>query len=351
MKDYLETTEFIMGEKYFARGTIIKCGDVMSSNRVCYCSCSYKDEKGNWQPQIIPFPKQCMIRLGFINKESEGTRYFAPQKQTQFEDGAYYLESTINEGKTLTIETAGTYYVVVKITWRNASDISPFIEQTRFYVTTYFSSTSQSKTIIGSDGVYLTNGADDFIYYGKDGFAAAHQSYGYNSDKTSKTPYTMYSSVGAMSSDSVQGTYDNEYIVGEGPSHLAYFKTKGAWSSKWCNSQSYANVTTIMLSDGTYIEEALPSTDVMMLSRFNDNEKYFGIGKGEFNGHIITILNPTGKSTIVRAGTGTRFVDTNGNMSRSNEYTFNSRSIKMIFVYTMGSAPNDGSWNGLWYIM
>ena len=106
-----------------------------------------------------------------------------------------------------------------------------------------------------------------------------------------------------------------------------------------------------MLSDGTYIEEALPSTDVMMLSRFNDNEKYFGIGKTEFNGHIITILNPTGKSTIVRAGKGTRFVDTNGSMSRSNEYTFSSRSIKMIFVYTRGSDPNDGSWNGLWYIM
>ena len=198
----------------------------------------------------------------------------------------------------------------------------------------------------------MTNGANDFIYYGKDGFGAAHQSYGYNTDKTSKTAYNMYSSVGAMSSDSVQGTYDNEYIVGEGPSHIAYFKTNGGtWASLWCNSQSYANVTTIMLSDGTYIEEALPSTDVMMLSRFNDNEKYFGIGKGEFNGHIITILNPTGKSTIVRAGNGTRFVETNGNMSRSNEYTFSSRSIKMIFVYTMGSAPNDGTWNGLWYIM
>ena len=348
--NYDGSTVFTMGEKYFAANSIVKCGDVMTANRVCYCSCSYKDDKGIWQPQIIPSPKQCKIELIFVNKESAGITYVAPQKQTQFEDGAYYLESTLLN-QTLKIETAGTYYIKVRITWANSQTKSPFNTQTRFYVTTFLSSVSPSKAIIGSDGIYMTNGANDFIYYGKDGFGAAHQSYGYNSDKTSKTAYNMYSSVGAMSSDSVQGTYDNEYIVGEGPSHIAYFKTNGAWSSKWCNSQSYANVTTIMLSDGTYIEEALPSTDVMMLSRFNDNEKYFGIGKGEFNGHIITILNPTGKSTIVRAGNGTRFVDTNGNMSRSNEYTFNSRSIKMIFVYTRGSDPDDGSWNGLWYIM
>ena len=348
--NYDNSTVFTMGEKYFAANSIVKCGDVMTANRVCYCSCSYKDDKGIWQPQIIPSPKQCKIELIFVNKDSAGLTYVAPQKQTQFEDGAYYLESTLLN-QTLKIETAGTYYIKVRITWANSQTKSPFNTQTRFYVTTFLSSVSPSKAIIGGDGIYMTNGANDFIYYGKDGFGAAHQSYGYNSDKTSNTPYTMYSSVGAMSSDSVQGTYDDEYIVGEGPSHIAYFKTNGSWSSKWCNSQSYANVTTIMLSDGTYIEEALPSTDVMMLSRFNDNEKYFGIGKGEFNGHIITILNPTGKSTIVRAGNGTRFVETNGNMSRSNEYTFSSRSLKMIFVYTRGSDPDDGTWNGLWYIM
>ena len=348
--NYDGSTVFTMGEKYFAANSIVKCGDVMTANRVCYCSCSYKDDKGIWQPQIIPSPNQCKIELIFVNKESAGITYVAPQKQTLFSNGAYYLESTLLN-QTLKIETAGTYYIKVRITWANSQTKSPFNTQTRFYVTTFLSSVSPSKAIIGSDGIYMTNGANDFIYYGKDGFGAAHQSYGYNTDKTSKTAYNMYSSVGAMSSDSVQGNYDDEYIVGEGPSHIAYFKVNGSWSSKWCNSQSYANVTTIMLSDGTYIEEALPSTDVMMLSRFNDNEKYFGIGKGEFNGHIITILNPTGKSTIVRAGNGTRFVDTNGNMSRSNEYTFSSRSIKMIFVYTMGSAPNDGSWNGLWYIM
>ena len=348
--NYDGSTVFTMGEKYFAANSIVKCGDVMTANRVCYCSCSYKDDKGIWQPQIIPSPNQCKIELIFVNKESAGITYVAPQKQTQFEDGAYYLESTLLN-QTLKIETAGTYYIKVRITWANSQTKSPFNTQTRFYVTTFLSSVSPSKAIIGGDGIYMTNGANDFIYYGKDGFGAAHQSYGYNTDKTSKTAYNMYSSVGAMSSDSVQGTYDNEYIVGEGPSHIAYFKVNDTWSSKWCNSQSYANVTTIMLSDGTYIEEALPSTDVMMLSRFNDNEKYFGIGKGEFNGHIITILNPTGKSTIVRAGNGTRFVETNGNMSRSNEYTFSSRSLKMIFVYTRGSDPDDGTWNGLWYIM
>ena len=348
--NYDNSTVFTMGEKYFAANSIVKCGDVMTANRVCYCSCSYKDDKGIWQPQIIPSPNQCKIELIFVNKESAGITYVAPQKQTLFSNGAYYLESTLLN-QTLKIETAGTYYIKVRITWANSQTKSPFNTQTRFYVTTFLSSISPSKAIVGGDGIYMTNGANDFIYYGKDGFGAAHQSYGYNSDKTTKTAYNMYSSVGAMSSDSVQGTYDDEYIVGEGPSHIAYFKVNGSWSSKWCNSQSYANVTTIMLSDGTYIEEALPSTDVMMLSRFNDNEKYFGIGKGEFNGHIITILNPSAKSTIVRAGNGTRFVDTNGNMSRSNEYTFSSRSIKMIFVYTMGSAPNDGSWNGLWYIM
>ena len=348
--NYDGSTVFTMGEKYFAANSIVKCGDVMTANRVCYCSCSYKDDKGIWQPQIIPSPNQCKIELIFVNKESAGITYVAPQKQTLFSNGAYYLESTLLN-QTLTIETAGTYYIKVRITWANSQTKSPFNTQTRFYVTTFLSSVSPSKAIIGSDGIYMTNGANDFIYYGKDGFGAAHQSYGYNSDKTSKTAYNMYSSVGAMSSDSVQGTYDNEYIVGEGPSHIAYFKVNGSWSSKWCNSQSYANVTTIMLSDGTYIEEALPSIDVMMLSRFNDNEKYFGIGKGEFNGHIITILNPTGKSTIVRAGNGTRFVETNGNMSRSNEYTFSSRSLKMIYVYTRGSDPDDGSWNGLWYIM
>ena len=347
--NYGESTIFTMGEKYFAAKTFVKCGDLMT-NRVCYCVCSYKDDKGEWQPQKIPAPKQCKIELIFVNKEDEGITYVAEQKQTQFEEGAYYLESTkINQA--IRIETAGTYYVKVRITWPYLLTTSPFDTQTRFYVTTFLSSVSPSKAIIGGDGIYMTNGANDFIYYGKDGFAAAHQSYGYNSGKTSKTAYNMYSSVGAMSSDSVQGNYDNEYVVGEGPSHIAYFKVNGSWQSLWCNSQSYANVTTIMLSDGTYIEEALPSTDVMILSRFNDNEKYFGIGKGEFNGHIITILNPTGKSTIVRAGNGTRFVDTNGNMSRSNEYTFNSRSLKMIFVYTRGSDPDDGSWNGLWYIM
>ena len=348
--NYGESTIFTMGEKYFAAKSIVKCGDLMTLNRVCYCSCSYRDEEGNLQPQIIPSPNKCKIELIFVNKEDGITTYVAPQKQTLFSDGAYYLESTKID-QTLTIETAGTYYIKVRITWANSQTKSPFNTQTRFYVTTFITSISPSKAIVASDGIYMTNGANHFVYYGKDGFGAAHQAYAYNSDKTSKTAFNMYSSVGAMSSDSVQGDYDNDYLVGEGPSHIAYFKTNGSWSSKWCNSQSYANVTTIMLSDGTYIEEALPSTDVIMLSRFNDSEKYFGIGKGEFNGHIITVLNPSGKSTIVRAGTGTRFVETNGNMSRSNEYTFNSRSIKMIFVYTMGSSSNDGSWNGLWYIM
>ena len=350
--NYDGSTVFTMGEKYFAANSIVKCGDVMTANRVCYCSCSYKDEKGIWQPQIIPSPNQCKIELIFVNKESAGITYVAPQKQTQFEDGAYYLESTLLN-QTLTIETAGTYYIKVRITWANSQTKSPFNTQTRFNVYTYFSSVSPSKSIIGGDGIYMTNGANDFIYYGKDGFAAPHQSYSISENDYgySKGPNNRYSSVGAMSSDIHNGVYDNEYLVGEGPSHIALFKKDYKWSSKWCNSQSYANVTTIMLSDGTYIEEALPSTDVMMLSRFNDNEKYFGIGKGEFNGHIITILNPSGKSTIVRAGNGTRFVETNGNMSRSNEYTFNSRSIKMIFVYTRGSDPDDGTWNGLWYIM
>ena len=213
--NYDNSTVFTMGEKYFAAKTFVKCGDLMT-NRVCYCSCSYKDEKGNWQPQIIPAPKQCKIELIFVNKEDEGITYVAEQKQTQFEEGAYYLESTkINQA--IRIETAGTYYVKVRITWANSQTKSPFDTQTRFYVTTFLSSVSPSKAIIGGDGIYMTNGANDFIYYGKDGFGAAHQSYGYNTDKTSKTAYNMYSSVGAMSSDSVQGNYDDEYVVGEGP--------------------------------------------------------------------------------------------------------------------------------------
>ena len=234
--NYGESTIFTMGEKYFAAKTFVKCGDLMT-NRVCYCSCSYKDEKGDWQPQIIPAPKQCKIELIFVNKEDEGITYVAEQKQTQFEEGAYYLESTkINDA--IRIETAGTYYVKVRITWPYLLTTSPFDTQTRFYVTAFLSSVSPSKAIIGGDGIYMTNGANDFIYYGKDGFGAAHQSYGYNTDKTSKTAYNMYSSVGAMSSDSVQGNYDNEYIVGEGPSHIAYFKVNGSWESIWCKRQS-----------------------------------------------------------------------------------------------------------------
>ena len=132
---------------------------------------------------------------------------------------------------------------------------------------------------------------------------------------------------------------------------IALFKNNYTWENKWCNSQSYANVATIFLGNESDMDEALPSTDIMILSRHWDKDKYFGIGKTEFNGHIITILNPTGKSTIVRGGKETRFVETNGNMSRFNEYTFSSRILKMVFVYTMGSDPDDGSWNGLWYIM
>ena len=351
--NYGGSTIFRMGKKYFANGTIVKCGDIMTANRVCYCSCSYKDEEGKWQPQIIPSPKQCKIELIFINTEDNGIIYVAPQTQTQFEDGAYYLESKIVD-QALTISTGGTYSVNVRITWANSQTKSPFNTQTRFNVYTYFSSVSPSKSIIGGDGIYMTNGANDFIYYGKDGFAAPHQSYSISENNYgySKGPNNRYSSVGAMSSDIHNGVYDNEYLVGEGPSHIALFKKDYKWSSKWCNSQSYANVATIFLGkDILDMDEALPSTDVMILSGYNNNEKYFGIGKTEFHGHVITILNPTGKSVIATAGKGTRFVDTNGNMSRFNDYTFSSRSIKMVFVYTMGSDPNGGSWDGLWYIM
>ena len=351
--NYGGSTIFRMGKKYFANGTIVKCGDIMTANRVCYCSCSYKDEEGKWQPQIIPSPKQCKIELIFINTEDNGIIYVAPQKQTQFEDGAYYLESKIVD-QSLTISTGGTYSVNVRITWANSQTKSPFNTQTRFNVYTYFSSVSPSKSIIGGDGIYMTNGANDFIYYGKDGFAAAHQSYSISENDYghSKGANNRYSSVGAMSSDIHNGVYDDEYLVGEGPSHIALFKKDYKWSSKWCNSQSYANVATIFLgTDLLNMDEALPSTDVMILSGLNKNEKYFGIRKTEFHGHVITILNPTGKSVIVSGGKETRFVDTNGNMSRFNDYTFSSRSIKMVFVYTMGSDPDGGSWNGLWYIM
>ena len=351
--NYDESTVFTMGEKYFAAKSIVKCGDIMTANRVCYCSCSYKDEEGKWQPQIIPSPKNCKIELIFVNKESAGITYVAPQKQTLFSDGAYYLESTKID-QTLTIETTGTYYIKVRITWANSQTKSPFNTQTRFNVYTYFSSVSPSKSIIGGDGIYLTNGANDFIYYGKDGFASAHQSYSIteNDYGYAKGADNRYSSVGAMSSDIHNGVYDNEYLVGEGPSHIALFKKDYKWSSKWCNSQSYANVAKIFLGkDILDMDEALPSTDIMILERYNNSNQYFGIGKTEFHGHVITILNPTGKSAIATGGKETRFVDTNGNMSRFNDYTFSSRILRMVFVYTMGSDPNGGTWNGLWYIM
>ena len=339
-----QSTNFILDEKHFAANSIVKGGNAFTNSKVAYYTGTYLDENGNWKPQLTDQPSKCKIELILTNKTT-GTTYVIPQIQKIYGIGSNSLMSTLST-ESLTIPIAGTYYIKARITWADGTTTSPFAKQTRMSIEAYISAESPSKTLIASDGMYMTNGSDDFTYYGQTGFAASHP--GKNNDVT-----TAISSVGAMHSnfDAATGKWEDEYTVGTGPSHIAAFKgTSGTNTiNRWCNSQSYANMEYMYdATDKTMPHKAMPSSDVILFTASNTATSYLDISKAEFHGHMITIICPRGKGLLVMCSPTSRFMYANGGgISSSNEHGGSYYVERMVFT-PMGSGEE---YNGLWIVI
>lgn len=339
-----QSTNFILDEKYFAANSVVKGGNAFTNSKVAYYNGTYLDENGNWKPQLTDQPSKCKIELILTNKTT-GVTYVIPQVQKVYGIGTNTLMSTLST-ESLTIPIAGTYYIKARITWANGKTTSPFAKQTRMSIEAYISAESPSKTLIASDGMYMTNGSDDFAYYGTTGFAASHP--GKNNDVT-----TAISSVGAMHSnfDAATGKWEDEYTVGSGPSHIAAFKDASGTGTvnRWCNSQSYANMEYMYdATDKTMPHKAMPSSDVILFTASNTATSYLDISKAEFHGHMITIICPRGKGLLVMCSPTARFMYANGGgISSSNEHGGSYYVERMVFT-PMGSGAE---YNGLWIVI
>ena len=339
-----QSTNFTLDEKYFAANSVVKGGNAFTNSKVAYYTGTYLDDNGSWKPQLTYQPSKCKIELILTNK-STGVTYIRPQMQKLYGIGSNSLMSTLST-ESLTIPIAGTYYIKTRITWADGTTISPFAKQTRMSIEAYISAESPSKTLIASDGMYMTNGSDDFTYYGTTGFAASHP--GKNNDVT-----TAISSVGAMHSnyDAVTGKWENEYTVGSGPSHIAAFKDASGTGTvnRWCNSQSYANMEYMYdATDKTMPHKAMPSSDVILFTASNTATSYLDISKAEFHGHMITIICPRGKGLLVMCSPTARFMYANGGgISSSNEHGGSYYVERMVFT-PMGSGAE---YNGLWIVI
>lgn len=339
-----QSTNFILDEKYFAANSIVKGGNAFTNSKVAYYTGTYLDDNGNWKPQLTDQPSKCKIELILTNKTT-GTTYVIPQIQKIYGIGSNSLMSTLST-ESLTIPIAGTYNIKARITWADGTTISPFAKQTRMSVEAYISAVSPSKTLIASDGMYMTNGSDDFTYYGPTGFATSHP--GKHNQVT-----TAISSVGAMHSnyDAATGKWEDEYTVGSGPSHIAAFKGTSSTNTinKWCNSQSYANMEYMYdATDKSMPHKVLPSSDVILFTASNTATSYLDISKAEFHGHMITIICPRGKGLIVMCSPTARFMYANGGgISSSNEHGGSYYVERMVFT-PMGSGAE---YNGLWIVI
>lgn len=339
-----QSTNFILDEKYFAANSVVKGGNAFTNSKVAYYTGTYLDENGNWKPQLTDQPSKCKIELILVNEKRE-TTYVIPQVQKIYGIGSNSLMSTLST-ESLTIPIAGTYYIKARITWADGKTISPFAKQTRMSIEAYISAESPSKTLIASDGMYMTNGSDDFTYYGPTGFATSHP--GKNNDVT-----TAISSVGAMHSnyDAATGKWEDEYTVGSGPSHIAAFKDASGTGTvnRWCNSQSYANMEYMYdATDKTMPHKAMPSSDVILFTASNTATSYLDISKAEFHGHMITIICPRGKGLLVMCSPTARFMYANGGgISSSNEHGGSYYVERMVFT-PMGSGAE---YNGLWIVI
>ena len=339
-----QSTNFTLDEKYFAANSVVKGGNAFTNSKVAYYTGTYLDENGNWKPQLTDQPSKCKIELILTNKTT-GVTYVIPQIQKIYGIGSNSLMSTLST-ESLTIPIAGTYYIKARITWADGTTTSPFAKQTRMGIEAYISAESPSKALIASDGMYMTNGSDDFTYYGPTGFATSHP--GKNNDVT-----TAISSVGAMHSnyDAVTGKWEDEYTVGSGPSHIAAFKDASGTGTvnKWCNSQSYANMEYMYdATDKSMPHKVLPSSDVILFTASHTATSYLDISKAEFHGHMITIICPRGKGLLVMCSPTARFMYANGGgISSSNEHGGSYYVERMVFT-PIGSGAE---YNGLWIVI
>ena len=332
-----DLTVFTMGEKHFTKNTVVKITDF--SWTACSYYGYYIDDSGKLQPQLISNPENCKIELILVNKDNSSI-YVIPQEQIKSSGTTNRLESVFTKG-TLTIGASATYYIRVRITWANGSLKSPFNKQTQMSITAYLSSESTSKTLVGANGVYITNGASDFAYYGPTGLASSHPGYDNNG-------ICGVSSVGAMHSNysNLLSKWEDEYIVGSGPSHIAQFNdnnTDGEFRTvdKWCNSQSYGNVEYIPdATDKTNPCKILPSSDVLIFKPSDAGTTYCDISKAEYIGHMLTVVSIRGKGLVLMCSPTVRFQYANGgSVSSTNEHGGSYYVLRMVFT------------NGLWIVI
>ena len=309
--DYGDSTNIVLGTKTFTANSKVTSGQGYGIDRVGYMVVTYTDENNQIQPQYISNPNSCTIEIKLVNTSNSTIQYTLPATQITQTGERYWLESrTPSNNSPITITTPGTYNIVASITWSNSTQVSPYAQHTRYRIWGYMQVEATTKTLIGADGLYSTNGENNYLHFSDDGFHASDTSDEYN---------TVISTVGAATTNKVldQGSLitqdkwlDNTQKY-TGPAHVANFKSGGV---HWNLAQNYVNMVTITRLNNLYTSSSpfvpLPSTDVIMVGNQGGDgtEVYIDMAPMEFAGHVVTIINfESPLNTTLKSSNGARF--------------------------------------------
>ena len=349
-----DSTVFDLGTYYYSANSVVYAGTKWTNRVAYYAGWYYDSTLKRKNGRAITSPNSCKLTLKLVNKSDSSIVYTVPSTMKTYSDesGVNVLEAIVDtSNKSVTITTAGTYIVRLEIKWANGTTLSPFTDETSMIVYAYMNSESPSKSLVGADGLYATNGADKYMYYGSDGFASVDAQY------ISGYLHSM-SSTGARVSNYDTTTYtpDDNYLYWAGvtgPAHIAKFKNGG---NKWTSSQSFVNVGWMFASDlyktASTAYKPSPSTDMVIFNDTTSTDYYLDLSDMEYDGHVVEIRTFNNQLELLCSSTARFKLLSGSTITNANQYTSSFYDIRLVYWGISSSGPNTSdNYTGLWVIL
>ena len=349
-----DSTVFDLGTYYYSANSVVYAGTKWTNRVAYYAGWYYDSTLKRKNSRAITSPNSCKLTLKLVNKSDSSIVYTVPSTMKTYSDesGVNVLEAIVDtSNKYVTITTAGTYIVRLEIKWANGTTLSPFTDATSIMVYAYMNSESPSKSLMGADGLYATNGADKYMYYGSDGFASVDAQY------ISGYLHSM-SSTGARVSNYDTTTYtpDDNYLYWAGvtgPAHIAKFKNGG---NKWTSSQSFVNVGWMFASDlyktASTAYKPSPSTDMVIFNDTTSTDYYLDLSDMEYDGHVVEIRTFNNQLELLCSSTARFKLLSGSTITNANQYTSSFYDIRLVYWGISSSGPNTSdNYTGLWVIL
>ena len=349
-----DSTVFDLGTYYYSANSVVYAGTKWTNRVAYYAGWYYDSTLKRKNSRAITSPNSCKITLKLVNKSDSSIVYTVPSTMKTYSDesGVNVLEAIVDtSNKYVTITTAGTYIVRLEIKWANGTTVSPFADATSIMVYAYMNSESPSKSLMGADGLYATNGADKYMYYGSDGFASVDAQY------ISGYLHSM-SSTGARVSNYDTTTYtpDDNYLYWAGvtgPAHIAKFKNGG---NKWTSSQSFVNVGWMFASDlyktASTAYKPSPSTDMVIFNDTSSTDYYLDLSDVEYDGHVVEIRTFNNQLELLCSSTARFKLLSGSTITNANQYSSSFYDIRLVYWGISSSGPNTSdNYTGLWVIL